>query len=166
MHEVMSPGNLLCSRPTRQRPELGSHHLLVIEPASVIAEKAAMDSSSSIDRFFLNLDRPIFGYRASPVETIVRGATDWVTSEYWRLHVQVCGGPRGGGCSRRANLRAHRGISGSFSYADGADQWHPLVCSRRWPRTGRGLAARLWGYWRHVGAARCGVGEGSHRHRP
>jgi hypothetical protein len=41
-----------------------------------MAEKAAIDSSLSIVRFFRNLDRLIIGYRSSPLETIVRATID------------------------------------------------------------------------------------------
>jgi hypothetical protein len=48
----------------------------VMEPASAMAEKAAMDSSLSIVRFFRILDRLIIGYRSFRLETIVRATID------------------------------------------------------------------------------------------
>src|SRR5580693_8393130 len=48
----------------------------VMEPASAVAEKAAMASSLSIVRFSRNLSGPIIGYRELNSATIVPGTTD------------------------------------------------------------------------------------------
>src|SRR4029077_19612781 len=103
----------------------------VMEPASAMAEKAAMDSSLSIVRLFRNLDRLIIGYRGTACGDYSATYDSPVTADYGRFHVQVSGGPRGRRGSRHANLGAYRSISKRISYADGAGQRHQSVCACR-----------------------------------
>lgn len=61
--------------PARSGYSYASRLPPVIEPASAMAEKAEMDSSLSIVRFFRNPDRLIIGYRVARLGTIVRSTT-------------------------------------------------------------------------------------------